>query len=339
MGLSLASFKMKVVITVFTLCFVASIQSSAPWYESHFRELTKDVVGLTPGTSESVLPLFGQNAFPVAVNGDNLPTIVAGIHGTGRFVAAGDWYYLFKYYNTPPRGADSKKLTENAVKWLTKGKTSPKIACRDKWSVLDQATTTNVKATEDLSSFDVYAMWSQPYEKDAISDAEVEAILQFVADGGALIVAGALDYLPIEDYVELKVNKIVTKMGTMFGRKHSSPLALDFTNLPPAKADAVVALETFATVADIPGVVDIIGYCVNENALKAENVANFQRVYDHLPSVLEKYNQLANNEETFRARQDLYGRSFQTLYPYFIAEVFALVPFTRLTLIKCYLGY
>ena len=145
---------------------IASVTSADPWYEAHFRELTKDVGELLPEKkwAQSVVPIFGPNAFPIALNKDNLPTIVAGKYGQGRFLAAGEWYYLFEYDGVP-FGEAGLKLTENAVKWLTGGKTGPKIACRDKWSVLHQPTTTNVAASElEASSYDIYAFWSDPYE-------------------------------------------------------------------------------------------------------------------------------------------------------------------------------
>ena len=60
-------------------------QRAELWYENDFKTLTNGITEIkAPKKGESLLPLFGDKAFAVAVNEFNVPTMVAGTYGEVR---------------------------------------------------------------------------------------------------------------------------------------------------------------------------------------------------------------------------------------------------------------
>ena len=160
---------------------------------------------------------------------------------------------------------------------------------------------------------------------EAIGDADVAAIARFVQNGGSAIVAGPVKDSPYEEYVKQPVNKIMAKMGALFGKRNWRNFKENFTfaETPPDNVNFAVALDGLAALDDAQTVGYNIQYFINKNT---ENEAEFGPLYEKygnlgLTSMLAKYDQLANNEASFKAKPNVYSEGFQNLYPFFMQEV------------------
>jgi hypothetical protein len=53
-----------------------------PWYTEHYKSLTSGLTEIDYQSTNSILPIFGEKAFPVATNSDGDVTIAAAEYGS-----------------------------------------------------------------------------------------------------------------------------------------------------------------------------------------------------------------------------------------------------------------
>lgn len=187
-------------------------------------ELTADVAAIeAPG---GALPggyiLLGDDVFPLAE--------CRNYDGTTAFVAAGAFYGKGRavmlahpnFLGNADFQRDTKRLLENAVRWGTKGKATPRIAVlRDQGiaNVLKAIGCTDVTVVKDpanLKDFDFLAL-------NGINREEVQQVLDFVKAGGGLAQGalgwGFMYFRPNACFAEdFHDNRLSGTLGAVMGR-------------------------------------------------------------------------------------------------------------------------
>ncbi|XP_072302105.1 TRPM8 channel-associated factor homolog [Eucyclogobius newberryi] len=180
------------------------------WKTVGFSEsLTKDREILSEGVSElnflksslgSEILVHGQLSFPIAWNNDGKVFLAGGYYGKGRVIAAAHERLL----------EANERFWDNALLWLDQGRQG--VVGVDPYHTLTtlQKSKLNIEGTEFKSGLSVYVCttWKDTYIKE---------MLEFVAEGGGLVLAGQVWTFILRNDVnyltECPGNKILNPMG------------------------------------------------------------------------------------------------------------------------------
>ncbi|WP_437836049.1 M60 family metallopeptidase [Sorangium sp. So ce1153] len=150
--------------------------------------LTQGVTSIDMGDSlPSALVVYGDTAFPVAVDASHHAVIAAARVGAGKALQYGHDAFIGDMLTTDPGSAT---LLLNALAWMAPGKT-PTVGVAPGLDELaafltQRGFTVETRGPSDLSGIDVYCTdTSNDY-----SDADVQKISAFMESGGGLVSAG-----------------------------------------------------------------------------------------------------------------------------------------------------
>ncbi|KAG8440151.1 hypothetical protein GDO86_006087 [Hymenochirus boettgeri] len=212
----------------------------------------------------SDLLLHGALSFPVGISDKNQCFVGAAYYGKGRVVVVTHEGYLFK--------PESKTLILNAISWLDIGQ-KRNIGVHSNLNCLAdilQKENISSRVTNLVPGLSVYCCQSY-------SDNEADAIHQFVAEGGGLLIGGHAWYWSYQNsdcnvFTHYPGNKILNKFG----------ISILSTTVPQGKYNAV-------------------------QADKATQLYHFPKALNHLQSELHKHTTLKTNLSTwmFKLRQDI----------------------------------
>ncbi len=158
------------------------------WYQGHYEALTdniQDQIEDPDHHRNSILTIFGKKAFPVWLNIDGDVKVAGAEFGSGRVLAGGenDW---FEDEISPSLST----LVTNAVNWLTQGKESPRVACfNTRYSVKGFPCQT-ASSIDDLKNGEIDLIYFKASSNMEFDELDVEIVLEFVRNGGGLIMAG-----------------------------------------------------------------------------------------------------------------------------------------------------
>ncbi|XP_053569197.1 TRPM8 channel-associated factor homolog [Bombina bombina] len=176
-------------------------------FSSDLKHLLLDVshLNISGEALPSELLLHGSFAFPIGLTDLNQCFLAATYHGKGRVVVG--------THETHLSSPQLQTFVLNAISWLAIGKKGPtgvNSSLTQLYQLLQQKNIPS-KVTNLVSDIGVYCC-------DSYSDNEAEAIQQFVAEGGGLLIAGHAWYWSSKNFEREVVsdypgNKIINKFG------------------------------------------------------------------------------------------------------------------------------
>ncbi|MFL0789854.1 MAG: M60 family metallopeptidase, partial [Prochlorococcus sp.] len=154
-----------------------------------FNFLTEGVATIENGSGlPSSIIIYGEKAFPVAVDEDDNPFIAASIVGDGHLLHIGHE----KHLKDAIEGAgDTDRLIRNAVAWMSQGVRSPVIGIENGLGIIktfleNEGYNVITAEASELSNINVFISTTNT----DLADQEDTAVQEFLNGGGGLLTAG-----------------------------------------------------------------------------------------------------------------------------------------------------
>ena len=186
-------------------------------YGDDWAQLTEGVTSVDSlGAYPSSLVVHGREAFPVVADEGGRVFIAAARYGAGRVVVFGHAGHLD---GAGQNGSDLPVLVRNAAAWAGGGPGGSIGVASELPGLVDFLTTegfdVGYAGPESLSDAEVFCLEAT----HDYSDAELEAITQFVAGGGGLIVGGLAwwwSYSNPDTATDFPGNRLLNTMGVTY---------------------------------------------------------------------------------------------------------------------------
>ncbi|XP_075116994.1 TRPM8 channel-associated factor homolog [Leptodactylus fuscus] len=174
--------------------------------QGDLKQLLHNITELHPLQSgiPSQLLVHGQRAFPLFLDDNHKTYLAAAFYGKGRVVVAG--------HENQFSESNQKQLVNNLIWWLDAGRNGEigiDLEVETLQDLLEEGVTSQLSKFK--KSFSVYCCTSY-------SDKEAENILEFVAEGGGLLIGGQAWYWASQnsgkvDLIDYPGNKIIGQFG------------------------------------------------------------------------------------------------------------------------------
>ena len=262
-----------------------------PWYASHYNELKQGLTFIDlRDLITSILHLFGETAFPIALNSKDYVTIAGSIFGEGRVIVMPRLEFVERYDTD---GTGVKEFIQNSINWLNGGEVPQKVGTHNEIDATgyEGNTITNVDPVT-LSEKEKIKVFKVDAHED-FSQKKIDTILEWIKKGGGLLIGGqAWSFEKGDKALHFPGNKILRHVGIIIGDNDCDPMAYNFANMPITETNVLNALKSDSEFA-VQTIINNLNILLNDETF---DKAGFS---DLVEPVIDRFNKSNNKAREY----------------------------------------